>query len=96
MEQDFLSEIISERTEKNPKFPVLVEAAIARRELLRALAHEREEAGVTQTELAAAMGTSQSQVARLESGGVDTKLSTVEKFAAALGKKLEWRLVDHV
>lgn len=96
MEQDFLSEIIGERTEKNPKFPVLVEAAIARRELLRALAHEREEAGVTQTELAAAMGTSQSQVARLESGGVDTKLSTVEKFAAVLGKKLEWRLVDHV
>jgi predicted transcriptional regulator len=40
------------------------------------------------------MGTSQSQVARLESAGVDTKLSTVEKLAAVLGKRIEWRIVD--
>ena len=40
------------------------------------------------------MGTSQSQVARLESGGADTKLSTVERLAATLGKRIEWRLVD--
>jgi predicted transcriptional regulator len=38
------------------------------------------------------MGTSQSAVARLEAGEVDTKLSTVERFAAALGQKVEWRI----
>ena len=43
---------------------------------------------------AAAMGTSQSQIARLESANIDAKLSTVEKLAAVLGKRLEWRLVD--
>ena len=40
------------------------------------------------------MGTSQSQVARLESGNADTKLSTVGKLAAVLGVQLEWRIVD--
>lgn len=91
---DFLTEIINERTAKNPVFPARVEAATARRQLLRALAEERERAGRTQTEVAAAMGTSQSQVARLESANIDTKLSTVERFAAILGKRIEWKLVD--
>lgn len=94
MTEDFLSEITRERTEENPRFPALVQAAIDRRELLRALAHEREESGLTQTQVAAAMGTSQSQIARLESANFDTKLSTVEKLAAVLGKRVEWRLTD--
>ena len=40
------------------------------------------------------MGTSQSQVARLESASIDTKLSTVEKLAAVLGKRIEWQIKD--
>jgi ribosome-binding protein aMBF1 (putative translation factor) len=92
--EDFLAEVIRERSARNSNFPALVEAAIERRELLRALAHERERSGLTQTEVAAAMGTSQSQVARLESASFDSKLSTVEKFAAVLGKRIDWRLVD--
>jgi ribosome-binding protein aMBF1 (putative translation factor) len=91
---DFLTEIVRERTMKNPNFPALVEAALDRRELLRALAKQREESGFTQTEVAAAMGTSQSQVARLEAANCDTKLSTVEKLAAVLGKKIKWELID--
>jgi predicted transcriptional regulator len=38
------------------------------------------------------MSTSQSAVARLEPGDVDAKLSTVERYAAALGHKVEWRI----
>lgn len=91
---DFLDEIIRDRTKGNPLFPALVRAAEDRRDLLRALAAEREESGHTQTEVAAAMGTSQSQVARLEAASCDAKLSTVEKYAAVLGKRVEWRLVD--
>ena len=94
MEQDFLAEVIHERSARNPRFPALVKAAEERRELLLALAREREASGLTQTEVAAAMGTSQSQVARLESAGVDTKLSTIEKLAAVLGKRIEWRITD--
>jgi DNA-binding XRE family transcriptional regulator len=92
--EDFLDELIRVRTLRNAGFPSLVEAASARRALLGALAEARAEAGLTQTQAAALMGTSQSQVARLESGGADTKLSTVERLAATLGKRIEWRLVD--
>jgi transcriptional regulator with XRE-family HTH domain len=91
---DFLAEMIAERTKANPDFPVLVEAALNRRELLRALAAERLAAGITQTELAAALGTSQAQVARLESGNADAKLSTISRLAAVLGKQIEFRVTD--
>jgi ribosome-binding protein aMBF1 (putative translation factor) len=91
--RDFLDEVIEERTGRNPEFPALVEAAERRRELLRSLAREREERSLSQTALAAAMNTSQSAVARLENSATDTKLSTVERFAAALGYRVEYRLV---
>lgn len=92
--EDFLDELIRTRTLRNASFPALVEAASARRALLQALAEARADSGLTQTQAAALMGTSQSQVARLESGAADTKLSTVERLAAALGKRIEWKLVD--
>jgi ribosome-binding protein aMBF1 (putative translation factor) len=92
-DQDFLDTIIDERTARNPEFPALVEAAQRRRELLRTLAREREERNLSQTAVAAAMRTSQSSVARLETSATDTKLSTVERFAGALGYQLEYRLV---
>jgi ribosome-binding protein aMBF1 (putative translation factor) len=90
--RDFFDEIVDERTERNPEFPDLVEAALRRRQLLRELAARREKLGLSQTLVAARMGTSQSAVARLEAGEIDAKLSTVERFAAALGQKVEWRV----
>jgi len=90
--RDFLDEIIDERSERSPEFPDLVEAALRRRQLLRELAARREKLGLSQTLVAARMGTSQSAVARLEAGEIDAKLSTVERFAAALGQKVEWRV----
>ena len=91
--RDFLAEIIRERAAANREFPALVDAALRRRELLRELARRREALGVSQTEVAAVMHTSQSAVARLERAEVDAKFSTVERFAAALGQKIEWQLV---
>lgn len=90
--KDFLTEIVAERTARNPGFPGLVEAARRRRELLKQLGSQREKLGLSQTAVAAVMGTSQSAIARLEAGDVDAKLSTVERFAAALGRKVEWRI----
>jgi predicted transcriptional regulator len=62
------------------------------REVIDALVREREKQGLSQTVVAARMGTSQSAVARLEAGEIDAKFSTVERFAAALGQKVEWRV----
>jgi transcriptional regulator with XRE-family HTH domain len=78
--------------EELPVFPGFDEAARTRRRLITELASRRAELGLSQTVVAARMGTSQSVVARLESGDVDARLSTVERYAAALGQRLEWQL----
>lgn len=93
-EENFLDEIVEERSRRNSEFPELVEAALRRRELLRALAQRREQRGLTQRAVARRMGTSQPAVTRMEAGEIDAKLSTVERYAAAIGERVEWRLVS--
>ena len=63
-----------------------------RRRLMRELAGRRQDAGLSQTEIAARMGTSQSAVARLEAGEADVRASTLERYAAALGTEITWKL----
>ncbi|HLT99007.1 MAG TPA: helix-turn-helix transcriptional regulator [Burkholderiaceae bacterium] len=57
----------------------------------------RTEAGLTQAQVAERMGTKAPAVARLENALITGKhspsIATLEKYAAALGKKLEVRLV---
>src|SRR5215472_4177987 len=60
--------------------------------LVRELAERRQAAGLSQTEVAARMGTSQSAVARLESGTADVRASTLERYAAAVGGQITWGL----
>jgi ribosome-binding protein aMBF1 (putative translation factor) len=60
--------------------------------LVRELAGRRQAAGLSQTEVAARMGTSQSAVARLESGTADVRASTLERYAAAVGGQITWQL----
>ena len=91
---DFLDVIIEESTREDPTFLQMVQATLDRRRLMRELAAARHAAGLSQTRLAAAIGTSQSQIARAESGDVDVRLSTLAKMSAVLGKRLEWTLVD--
>jgi transcriptional regulator with XRE-family HTH domain len=57
--------------------------------LVRAVVEARVQAGLTQAELAARMQTSQSAVARLESGRVKPSASTLEKLAKATGTRLK-------
>lgn len=76
----------------DPVFPGFREMAERRRALLETLSARRVALGLSQTEVAARMGTSQSAVARLESGDADVRLSTLERYAAALGQRLGVRL----
>jgi transcriptional regulator with XRE-family HTH domain len=66
--------------------------AAERAGLVRELAAQRQAAGLSQTEVAARMGTSQSAVARLESGAVDVRASTLDRYAAAIGGEISWKL----
>lgn len=90
--RDLLDELVAERQARSSAFPSMVEAAKRRRRMLRQLAEQRTRLGLTQTQVAAAMGTSQSSVARIEAGRADVRLSSVERYAATLGLGIEWHL----
>ena len=75
-----------------PVFPGFREIAESRRRLLAELVSQRRSLGLSQTEVAARMGTSQSAVARLEAVAGDVRLSTLERYADAVGHTLRWSL----
>ena len=49
---------------------------------------DREQAGFTQEQLAEKLNTQKTAISRIENHAEDIKLSTLEKFAQALGKTL--------
>ncbi len=65
--------------------------------MLDAILKVRAEAGMTQAQVAERMGTKAPAIARLENALVTGKhspsVATLQKYAAALGKKLEVRFV---
>jgi ribosome-binding protein aMBF1 (putative translation factor) len=73
-------------------FPGFREMSQNRRRLLDELVTHRRELGLSQTEVASRMGTSQSAIARLEAQSADLRLSTLERYAAALDRTIEWRV----
>src|ERR1700686_587313 len=58
------------------------------KEIARAISLARTNAGVTQIELAKRMGATQTASARLESGRVAPNTSTLQRFAAAIERRL--------
>jgi len=93
-EPDDLDEFIERRTAMNPDFPKLMEAARQTRRLIRELAAERERQGLSQERVAAALGTKQPNVARLERGDTDPKYSTLVRYAGLLGVRIGLIPVD--
>lgn len=73
-------------------FPGFDSLSEHRRGVIAALVRERRQLGLSQTEVAARMKTSQSALARLEAGDSDVRISTLQRYAAAVGRDLQWRL----
>jgi predicted transcriptional regulator len=94
MNQDFLDEMIKESTQRNPEFPSLMEEARQRRILLDTLTTSRSHSRISQKAIAKRIKTSQSAIARLEAGSTNPRLSTIQRYAASIGKRIEWTLVD--
>ena len=61
--------------------------------LIEALIHARTTARLTQEELARRLGTTQSAIARLESGRVSPSVATLRRYAEATGTRLAVGLV---
>ena len=79
---------LRERWSRNADYREAYERLEPEFELARALIEARSRAGITQAELAARMKTTQSAVARLESGRVPPSTRTLEKVARATGTRL--------
>jgi transcriptional regulator with XRE-family HTH domain len=94
-----MNEARDEPGEQLPLLPGFREMALRRmadqrRRLMTDLVAERRAARLSQTQVAARMGTSQSAVARLESGEADARASTLERYAAAVGRQITWVVHD--
>ncbi|MEM8924571.1 MAG: helix-turn-helix transcriptional regulator [Actinomycetota bacterium] len=75
-------------------FPGFADIAEDPAELIERLSERRRTRGLSQTEVAARMGTSQSALARLESGQADVRVSTLARYAAALDADLGFAVRD--
>ena len=82
---------------KEPAFKMAYDALEPEFSLFDELLKARQEAGLTQAQVAQRMGSKASAVARLESGGRRQKhspsVATLRRYAEAVGCQLEIRLV---
>ena len=74
---------------KRPEYKKAYEALEPEYALARAVIAARASAGLTQEQLAERMGTTQSVIARLESGRTRPSTQTLERLATATGTELK-------
>lgn len=84
-----LKKYIAERKKKNKKFAEGFDEGYEQFKIGIILRQAREAAGLTQEELAARIKTKKTAISRIENHAEDIKLSTLERVANALGKKLQ-------
>jgi ribosome-binding protein aMBF1 (putative translation factor) len=73
---------------KDPEFRAEYDALEGEFALASALIAARSRAGMTQEQVARAMGTTQAVIARLEGGRIKPSTRTLERFAKATGTRL--------
>ena len=83
-----LKSYISTRKNQDPVFAEKFEKGYEEFKIGVLLKVAREEAGLTQEQLAIKLKTKKSAISRIENHAEDIKLSTIERFAFALGKKI--------
>ena len=83
------------RWSKNKDYKSAYDALGEEFELARTLIEARTRAGLTQTQLARRMKTSQSYVARIEGGKVRPSTDALERFAKATGTRLRIAFEQH-
>lgn len=83
-----LQKYIKKRKARDPEFAKGFDTGYEQFKIGVLLKQAREEAGLTQEELAVRLETQKSAISRIENHAEDIKLSTLEKFAHALGKHL--------
>ena len=87
-----LQKYIRERKRTDPEFAKDFDSGYEQFKIGVMLKQAREKAGLTQEELASKLNTKKSAISRIENHAADIKLSTLEKFAHAVGKHLRIEL----
>ncbi len=87
-----LKTYISRRRIEDPEFDEGFEEGFQSFKIGVLLRQAREASGMTQAEMAERLHTKKSAISRIENHAEDIRLSTLEKFASALGHSLEVRL----
>jgi HTH-type transcriptional regulator/antitoxin HipB len=87
-----LQRYIRERAARDPEFAEGLESGYADFRVGVLLRQAREDAGLTQEELAGRLNTKKSAISRIENHAGDIRLSTLERYAAALGRHLSLEL----
>jgi HTH-type transcriptional regulator/antitoxin HipB len=83
-----LQKYIKKRKSRDSSFARDYDAGYEQFKIGAILKQAREEAGFTQEALAVKLNTRKSAISRIENHAEDIKLSTLKKFANALGKEL--------
>jgi HTH-type transcriptional regulator / antitoxin HipB len=93
MKNDDLDKYISRRKRTDKKFADNFESGYQEFKVGVLLRQAREQAGITQADLAQRTKTKKSAISRLENHAEDVRLSTIERVAHALGRNLVIQLV---
>ena len=83
-----LNQYVQKRRARDPEFAENYETGYLEFKIGVLLRQAREEAGLTQEEVAEKLNTKKSAISRMENHAEDVKLSTLGKYAKVLGKKL--------
>ncbi len=87
-----LKKYIEERKARDLEFEKDFDSGYEQFKIGVMLKQARLEAGITQEELAARLHTKKTAISRIENHAEDIKLSTLDKFAAAVGKRLTLKI----
>ena len=83
---------IEKRKARDPEFARDFDVGYEQFKIGVMLKQARQQAGYTQEELAARLHTKKTAISRIENHAEDIKLSTLERFAGAIGKRLTLRI----
>ena len=87
-----LQKYVDDRKKKDKAFEEGYDAGYEQFKVGVMLRQARETAGLTQEELARRLNTQKTAISRIENHAEDIKLSTLERVATALGKRLEVKI----
>jgi len=89
---DDLKKYIAQRKKRDKKFAEDYDQGYEQFKIGVILRQAREAAGLTQEQLARRLKNKKTAISRIENHAEDIKLSTLERVASALGKRLEIRI----